>query len=87
MILRLAAASLAVLAAPAFAQTLPPADGLPLSRIVAAIEADETLGAILEVEWEDDGYWEFELLQAADGARLEIRIDPHSGAELRRRLD
>lgn len=87
MTLRLAAATLALLAAPAFAQPLPPADGLPLSQIVALVEADDTLGAILEVEWDNDGYWDFELLRATDGQRLEIHIDPYNGAELRRQLD
>lgn len=63
-------------AVPAFAQ--PPADALPLSQIIAAIESEENFGYIDEIDWDSDGYWEVEYYRA-DGAKVEINIDPVSG--------
>lgn len=66
----------AALAVPALAQ--PPADALPLSQIIATIEAEENFGYIDEIEWDSDGYWEIEFYRA-DGGKVEIDIDPVSG--------
>ena len=74
-----------LLALPAAAQQLPPADGMPLSRLVAGLEAREDLGAITEIEWDDDGYWEVDVLSLPEGRKVELRLDPFTGAELGRR--
>ncbi|MBP7000945.1 PepSY domain-containing protein [Amaricoccus sp.] len=71
----------ALLATPALAQVLPPADALPLSQIVARVEALPDVARVLEVDWDDDGYWEAETIDAANRVR-EIRIDPRTGAEI-----
>lgn len=57
----------------------PPADALPLSRIVAGIEAAGDVAWFEEVEWDDDGYWEIEY-RRPDGAKVEIKVDPVTGA-------
>lgn len=46
--------------APARAQSMPPDGALPLSEVIAQIEALEGLHFIGEVEWDDDGYREVE---------------------------
>lgn len=75
--LSLAAASLlAMLATPALAQ--PPADAMPLSQIIAALEAQGDVAWIKEVDWDDDGYWEIEYRREG-GGDVEIKIDPVSG--------
>lgn len=79
----LAAAALAV-AAPASAQIVPPADALPLSQIVAQVEAMDEVATILEVDWDDDGYWDVEFVDASNRSG-KLRIDPVSGEELPRR--
>jgi hypothetical protein len=61
---------------PALAQPAP--GGVPLSEILATIEAEENFGYFDEVEWDSDGYWEVEYYRA-DGAKVEIDIDPMSG--------
>lgn len=84
MMLRLSAAALAgLLAVPALADSLPPADGLPLSSIIAMLENDNRFGAITEVSWDDDGYWEIELIRASGRDDVEIDVDPYSGSILR----
>ncbi|MHB2265602.1 PepSY domain-containing protein [Aliihoeflea sp. PC F10.4] len=73
----LAAAFLSTfVAAPAFAQ--PPSGAMPLSEILAGIEAEAGFGYFDEIDWDSDGYWEIEYYRA-DGARVEIDIDPVSG--------
>ncbi|WP_252913409.1 PepSY domain-containing protein [Aliihoeflea aestuarii] len=66
----------AAFAVPAFAQ--PPAGSMPLSEILANIEAEAGFGYFDEIDWDDDGYWEIEYYRA-DGAKVEIDIDPASG--------
>ncbi len=84
MMLRLSAAALAgLLALPALADSLPPADGLPLSSIIAMLENDDRFGAITEVDWDDDGYWEIELIRASNRDKVEIDVDPRTGSILR----
>ena len=63
-------------AAPAFAQPAP--DAMPLSEILAGIEAEEGFGYFDEIDWDSDGYWEVEYYRA-DGAKVEVDIDPVSG--------
>lgn len=65
-------------AAPAMADRTPPAQALPLSQIVAGLEARYDIHFIDEIEWDDDGYWEVEFF-TRDGAKVEIRIDPLTG--------
>jgi hypothetical protein len=77
------AAALAV-AAPASAQMLPPQDALPLSRIVATVEAMDEVATVLEVDWDDDGYWDVEFVDASNRSG-KLRIDPVTGEELPRR--
>lgn len=76
-------AALLVAAPAAFAQDLPPRDTLPLSQIVAGLEANPTIGVIEEIDWDDDGYWDVEVVGADDRSRS-IRVDPVTGAEIPR---
>jgi len=76
-----AALAMAALALPAVAvaDTPPPADAQPLSRIVATVEANVSdLAYIDEVSWDDDGYWEVEY-KTTGGQEVEIKVDPVSG--------
>ncbi|TVP73366.1 MAG: PepSY domain-containing protein [Rhodobacteraceae bacterium] len=66
-------------AAPALADRTPPAKALPLSAIVAALETEYEIHFIDEIEWDDDGYWEVEFF-TQDGNRVELKIDPVTGA-------
>lgn len=68
----------ALLLLPAAALAQPPADAMPLSQIIASIEGEADFGYIKEVDWDDDGYWEIEYYRA-DGAKVEVDIDPVSG--------
>lgn len=68
--------ALSLLAAPALAQ--PPADAMPLSQVLASIEAESDFGYFAEIEWDSDGYWEIEY-HRADGAKVDIDIDPVTG--------
>jgi hypothetical protein len=68
----------ALLLLPAAALAQPPADAMPLSQIIASIEGQADFGYIKEVDWDDDGYWEIEYYRA-DGAKVEVDIDPVSG--------
>ena len=63
---------------PSAALAQPPADAMPLSQIIASIEGQADFGYIKEVDWDDDGYWEVEYYRA-DGAKVEVDIDPVSG--------
>ena len=75
----LAALTLSMFALPAAADTPPPADAQPLSRIVATVEANVSdLAFIEDVSWDDDGYWEVEY-RTTDGREVEIKVDPVSG--------
>lgn len=79
MKLQLAAASLLIaagLSMPALAQPAP--GSVPLSEILATIEAEDGFGYFDEIEWDSDGYWEIEYYRA-DGAKIDIDIDPSSG--------
>lgn len=73
----------ALLGAAASAGELPPPDGKPLSEIVRSVEAMK-LGVITSVEF-DDGLWEVKTRQGRSATKL--YIDPHSGAEKRRKPD
>lgn len=72
------AAAAFLLPGAALAQAQPPADALPLSEILAAIEGREDVAYFDEVEWDSDGYWEIEYYRP-DGAKVEIDVDPVSG--------
>lgn len=63
---------------PAMGQSTPPADAMPLSEIVALIEAEPGTAWIEEVEWDSDGYWEVEY-HTDDGRKVEVKLDPVSG--------
>ena len=56
---------------------LPPADAKPLSAIVGALE-QRNLGNIVEIDF-DDRVWEIDVLPE-EGRRLELYVDPVSGA-------
>ena len=72
----LAAIALAALALPAAADTPPPSNAQPLSRIVAAVEANiADLAFIEDVSWDDDGHWEIEY-RTTGGREVEIRTGP-----------
>ena len=79
----LAAAAL-VGAGPAFAQSLPPANSLPLSQVIATVEQTQPVRVFTEVEWDDDGYWDIEFVNTSN-RRASIRIDPVSGEPWSRR--
>jgi uncharacterized membrane protein YkoI len=78
-----AAAALAA-AAPAGAQMLPPQDARPLSEIVASVEAMDEVATVLEIDWDDDGYWDVEFVDP-DNRSGKLRIDAVTGEELPRR--
>ena len=74
-----AALALAALALPALADTPPPSNAQPLSRIVATVEANVAdLAFIEDVSWDDDGYWEVEY-RTTGGQEIEIKVDPVTG--------
>lgn len=56
-----------------------PAQALPLSEIVTELEHRFDIAWIDEIEWDDDGYWEVELY-ARDGSKIDLKIDPVTGA-------
>ena len=56
---------------------LPPPNAKPLSAIVAALE-QRNLGNIVEIDF-DDRVWEIDVLPE-EGRRLELYVDPVSGA-------
>ncbi len=72
------------LALPAAAQRLPPANALPLSQVIAAVEKSQPVRVFTEVEWDDDGYWDVEFV-ATDNRRTSVRIDPFTAEPLTRR--
>lgn len=80
-------AALALMIAPStlMAQDVPPADAMPLSEILAGIEADlgTDLGHIDEVDWDDDGYYDIEY-RTADNREVRVRIDPVTGEAIQR---
>ena len=86
MTLRMMAA-MALITAPTalLAQDMPPADAMPLSEILAGIEADlgAELGHVDEVDWDDDGYYDIEY-RTADNREVRVRIDPVSGQPIQR---
>ena len=81
---RLLLAPALLLAAPAFAQTLPPTGSLPLSQVVAGVEKTQPVQVFTEIEWDDDGYWDIEFVNQ-DRRRASIRIDPMTGEPWSRR--
>lgn len=72
-------AVIALFAGAAAADTPPPANALPLSQILQAIEADGNVAWIDEVDWDDDGHWDVEYY-TTDGRQVDVRIDPLTGA-------
>lgn len=78
------AAAAGALASPALAQSLPPANGLPLSQIIAGVEQTQPVRVFTEVEWDDDGYWDIEFVNQSN-RRASVRIDPVSGEPWSRR--
>jgi hypothetical protein len=71
-------AALLLAAAPAAAQNLPPANGLPLSTIIGNVEQSQPVRVFTEIEWDDDGYWDIEFVNTSN-RRTSVRIDPVSG--------
>lgn len=80
----LTAVSLALFTAPLAADTPPPQNALPLSQIIALVEASDSIRFIDDVDWDDDGYWEIEYY-TTEGREVDIRVDPVSGTITRRR--
>lgn len=72
------------LALPAAAQSLPPANALPLSQVIATVEKSQPVRVFTEVEWDDDGYWDIEFVNQ-NNRRTSVRIDPFSGEPWSRR--
>jgi uncharacterized iron-regulated membrane protein len=73
-----------LLALPAAAQNLPPANALPLSQVIAGVEQSQPVRVFTEVEWDDDGYWEIEFVNT-NNRRASVRIDPVTGQPWSRR--
>jgi hypothetical protein len=70
-----------VLAAPALvppALAAPPPDARPASEILRLVEQRPDFRHLEEMEWDDDGHWEIEII-TRDGGKLTLRIDPVSG--------
>lgn len=59
---------------------LPPADAKPLSAVVASLE-QQNLGNVVEIDF-DDRVWQIGV-QPEEGRRLELDVDPATGAILR----
>jgi hypothetical protein len=76
----LAGGLIAVLALPVAAQDSA-ANRLPLSQIIANLEAEADFDRIDEIDW-DDGRWKVEYY-LTDGREIEVEIDPVTG-EVRR---
>lgn len=74
-----------LLALPAMGQNLPPANGLPLSEVIATVEKTQPVRVFTELEWDDDGYWDIEFINSTNNRRSSVRIDPFSGEPWSRR--
>lgn len=61
-------------------QPMPPAGSLPLSQILAKVEETHAVRAILEVEWEDEGFWEIELVDTSERGKT-VFIDAMTGKD------
>lgn len=70
--------------APISALAAPPADSMPVSKIVQGIEQRSDFRYIKEVDWDDDGHYEIEYV-TTDGARVEIKVNPRTGEPIPRR--
>lgn len=54
-------------------------DGKKLSQIIAEIEQNSDFAYVDEVDWDSKGYYEIEYYLKT-GAKVEVRIDPKTGA-------
>lgn len=63
------------LTTPALAQAVPPANAMPLSALLATVEKAQPVRGFLEVEWEDEGYWDVKFVNP-DNRRVRLRLDP-----------
>ncbi|MFK4824602.1 PepSY domain-containing protein [Paenochrobactrum sp. BZR 588] len=54
-------------------------DGKKLSEIIAEIEQNSDFSYIDEIDWDRKGYYEIEYYLKT-GAKVEVRIDPKTGA-------
>ncbi len=70
--------ALTLCGAPALADQTPPADALPLSSIVSALEGQYDIQFIDEIDWDDDGYWDVEFY-TKDGTNISLKINPVTG--------
>lgn len=73
----LLAATFALVALPALADERPPEGAMPLSAILAQIEAEAGFTTFDEIEF-DDGVWEIDYYRAS-GAKVSVDIDPIDG--------
>ncbi len=62
----------------ASAQDRPPEGALPLSQVLATLEAGGDVASFDEVDWDDDGHWEIDYIDAV-GSKVELRADPMTG--------
>lgn len=74
-----AALALTLAALPALAQSAPPAGAMPLSQVIAQVEALPDFRHVDEVDWDDDGYWDVEYVNT-EGRSVDLRLDPMTGA-------
>lgn len=56
----------------------PPADSMPVSKILQGIEQRADFGYVKEVDWDDDGHYDIEYV-TKDGAEVEIEVSPRTG--------
>lgn len=71
-------AAFMMLATAAAADMPPPAGALPLSEVLAKLEAANQIQYVDDVDWDDDGYWDVEFI-SADGAKVKVKLDPLTG--------
>lgn len=59
---------------------VPPAGSMALTELVQKLETDlsSELGAITDVSWDDDGFWDVEY-RNTENREVEVRVDPASG--------
>lgn len=67
-----------IAALPAMAQSLPPANALPLPQVIANVEKSQPVRSFSEIEWDDDGYWDIEFVNT-NNRRSSVRMDPVTG--------
>jgi len=64
--------------AQAKSSTLPPANSMKLSDLLAKVEKRDKFQYVSEVEWSQNGYYDVTYF-TSDKAKVELNVDPVSG--------